>query len=607
MPGELSQRLRLLLVRALPRTLRGRLLTWPHRGAHRRLLSALEAPDRAQRASLRRIIEANRSTEFGRAHAFDQIQDPASLAANVPLRGFGELEPYILRQQGGESDVLVAGPLLGFAVSGGTRGSPKPIPVTPASLELWEWSEQLLERLALQRCPHVAGGRCLHLLPGYPAGRTSRGALPMLPMQVLQRVVGGNSPGARALPHVLPHELFALPDEAIRYYLVLRLAMTRRVTVLRAASPGTLTIMAEHLEALGPRLLDDLASGRVDHLEDLPEEVRQVVPRPRADPALAARLREQLDAAGRLEPRALWPSLGLLICSTTGASRAAADRLSDRFGDLPLLDPGYRSVEAVVTWPGIEGTGGFPAVEGQLLEFLPADGDGRATVLVGDLAVGRCYQPVVTGPNGLYRYVMDDLLEVLQHSPEGPRLALVGPAAQRLQLAQGALAEEPVGEAVVDAARSCELVLNGYTAWLQREAEHVQEHVQGQDAAAEGGLFARLGRRLRSMQSGERGEAAALTFAVDPAEAGLGLGRARRLVDALDSALRRYSATYEGAREDSGPSALGKPRLLVLRPGTFSRRRRRRLAAGAAGAHAPIPALSDDGWVVDPEDVELRV
>jgi hypothetical protein len=71
MPGELSQRLRLLLVRALPRTLRGRLLTWPHRGAHRRLLSALEAPDRAQRASLRRIIEANRSTEFGRAYAFD--------------------------------------------------------------------------------------------------------------------------------------------------------------------------------------------------------------------------------------------------------------------------------------------------------------------------------------------------------------------------------------------------------------------------------------------------------------------------------------------------------------------------------------------------------
>ncbi len=592
-PAPLGRRLLQLLARLLPRRLARWLLLLPYRDAHRRLLAAGRRPREAQLEALRAIVEANRRTEFGRAHAFDQIVDLAGFLARVPLRSYAELEPYLTRQRRGEAGVVVASALVGFALSGGSRGRPRAIPVSAAGLARWSWAEELLAREAIARRPSVARGAMLHVLPCYQA-QTSRGTLPLLPMPVLAALHGRPPP----LPRALPAAIFSVEDEEVRFYLALRLALTRPVRVLRAASPGTLTLLAEHLEALGPKLLDDLASGRVEHLEGLSEEVRRAIPPQRREPALAARLGARLRAQGRLEPRAVWPGLEVLICATSGPARAAAARLPDRFGTLAVIDPGYRAAEAIVTLPWLDEAGGPIALGDQLLEFLPASlpaawAEGATTVLPEELQPGGRYRPVVTGPNGLYRYLMDDVVEVRAVDDGLPRLILAGRAPGRLRLEAGALGEEEMSEAVLAACRSCGVTLAGFTGWLQPPAEGGEAQASAPEAAKLGWL-SRLLRRARQVAAPAAKPVPSLAVALEAGEA-LASELAERLAAALDSELGRRCEAYDGLRTRK---LLGPPSVLTLEPGTFARRSRRRLAEGRSDGHAPVPPLSDDGWVL---------
>jgi hypothetical protein len=400
------QRLLLFIAFLLPRALRRRLLLRPFRQAQNRLLHVLRAPAQSQSKALLQIVEANRRTEFGRAHAFDQVQDEASFIARVPLRTYHELEPYILRQAQGEPDVLVAEPPLGFAISNSGGGRARPVPITQSSLEKWRWVEELLLREAIRQQPKVARGRALHLLPVF-ASQKNQPSTPLLPLPVLLEALG-QAPSF--LPNVVPWQIFSIADEERRFYLSLRLAAGQAVVLLRAASPGTLTLLAEHLERLGPKLVEDITAGRVEHWEDLPEEVRRKLSLPRPNRRLARDLQQCLRQRGRLEPRDFFPQLQLLVCATTGPSRSAAERLCDRFGSLPLLDPGHRGAEGIVTLPWMDEVGGRLALEGQYWEFLPAGAS--TTQRLETLRVGERVQPVVTGWNGLYRYLLEEVFEV---------------------------------------------------------------------------------------------------------------------------------------------------------------------------------------------------
>jgi hypothetical protein len=577
---RLLHRLLLLLSLLLPRSLRRRLLLRRFRPARARLAAALRSVATTQHRALLQIVGANRRTEFGRAHAFDQIADLAGFASRVPLRGYRELEPYLQRQRRGEANVLLADAPLGFALSGGSGGQPRAIPVSAPTLALWSWAEELLWATAIDSQPAVTRGRVLQLLPVADAGSS-----PALPLAVLAEQHGA-SRGPRT---AVPWQLCLLPDAQLRLDLALQLAAGQPVMALRAACPGTLTILAEHLERRGGELVERIARGQPAKADALPDELRRAIAL-RPDRALAARLRGLLMRRGRLEPRDLWPSLRLLVCSTTGPDRAGAERLPDRFGSLPVLDPGYRAAEGVITLPWLDGEGGLPALDGQVLEFLPRGAD--TTVGVAELQLGQSLRPVLTSAAGLYRYLLDDLLEVARCTDEGPRLTVLGRAKHRVQLDGGTLSEEEVTEAVVAAVRGCQLTLGGFTAWAT-----AGEQPPAMPAKERSWLWRLLGRRV----SPAAAPATTLTMAVEAGQS-LSTTQVQALAEAVDVELRASGPYAEGRAKGQ----LARITLLALRPGTFARRSRRRLTDGAADGHAPPPALADDEWGVDPEEVEAH-
>ena len=69
-------------------------------------------------------------TVFGKYHNFEAIQSYQDFAKQVPLAGYSQLEPLIMRAYHGEKDVLRPGTIRLFTESSGTTGNPKILPVT---------------------------------------------------------------------------------------------------------------------------------------------------------------------------------------------------------------------------------------------------------------------------------------------------------------------------------------------------------------------------------------------------------------------------------------------------------------------------------------------
>ncbi|MFQ5719075.1 MAG: GH3 auxin-responsive promoter family protein [Acidobacteriota bacterium] len=105
---------------------------------YRTLCGALARPMEAQRATLQRLVSRAAGTEWGRRHRLGELRQGDDLIASfrerVPLTTHADLEPAISRMRQGEADVLWPGVIRTFAVSSGTTGSRKQMPMSDEML-----------------------------------------------------------------------------------------------------------------------------------------------------------------------------------------------------------------------------------------------------------------------------------------------------------------------------------------------------------------------------------------------------------------------------------------------------------------------------------------
>src|SRR5690606_5544697 len=95
---------------------------------------AAKDPERAQGAYLARLVAANASTEYGRAHGFAKVRDLASWQRQVPIVRHEELVPWIDRIARGETNVLTAEPVRMLERTGGSTSTGKLVPYTSGLL-----------------------------------------------------------------------------------------------------------------------------------------------------------------------------------------------------------------------------------------------------------------------------------------------------------------------------------------------------------------------------------------------------------------------------------------------------------------------------------------
>jgi GH3 auxin-responsive promoter len=393
----------------------GRLLLWAKAPRSLKHFNALcRTPVQAQDGLLREILRANADTEFGRHHGFGAITSFAEFRRRVPIAGYQDLEPYITAEMQGRPNQLTKDPPVLFTTTSGTTGARKYLPMTregkrAKSHLTWLWLCGLY-----RDHPGIVGGRILsvvspeveaHAASGVPIGAESGHAYRTMPGPV------------RSM-YTAPYGVFAIEDYEAKYYTLLRLAAGQDISCIATVNPSTIVLLGDRLARHTESIIRDVRDGSLSRDVAVPQALRDSL-RLRPDKERARRLEQAATGAdGRLRPGLAWPKLAAVGCWKGGAVGAYLARFDDLFPQRPpVRDLGYYATELRGSVPlSDDGDAGVIAVGTNVLEFHPAGEDrapqGHELLPVEQLEVGQRYFVFVTNASGLYRYEMNDILEV---------------------------------------------------------------------------------------------------------------------------------------------------------------------------------------------------
>lgn len=517
--------------------------------------AAARAARAAQERKLLRLLRANRETVFGREHRFDQIARVEEFQCRLPIAEYGQFESYIQRTMQGERGVLTHEVPLMFALTSGTTGKPKFIPVTPAFLREYNQAVQVHTWRLAEDYPEVVFGTTLVTSSCEVEGTTDAG----IPYGAISGFLARRQPGIVKRWFALPDRIGRLKDLEAKYYLTLLLTLQQDLRLAVSVSPSSLVLLADKMQAHSERLVRDLHNGTVCRDILPPEAAKQALrDRMRPAPERARWLGRLLEQAGALYPRDAWPNLQVLSCWKGGTMPLYLERLRHGWGDVPVRDFGFMASEGRGSIPLTdEGSSGALALTSHFFEFVPGEeiDDARPTCLTVDqVEPGQEYFILFTTSSGLYRYHINDLVRVTGFYQGAPLIQFVRKGQGVSSVAGEKLTESQVTAALLAVATSTDFDLKHFSAaprW--GEPPHYA-------------LMVELG-----------GEAQPEAL--------------RHFVIRFDQALTEANVEYRSKRESR---RLGMPVLQVLERGTFERYRQERVLAGAPEAQVKVPHLSPD-------------
>ncbi len=386
-------------------------------------LRAVEDPREAQSRLLETIVGRNRDTEYGRKHGFREVKDLASYQRSVPIVHYEDIRDSIDRMTRGEENVLTAETPVMFSQTSGTTGKAKFIPVTPTCQRQGGTSTWLY--FARNDHPEMFAGKVITVVSPAVEGHTESG----IPYGSTSGMIIRELPKVVQHTYAVPYEVYEIDDYTGEYYALLRFGMAESVSFLGSANPSSILMLAEMGDRLAESLIRDIHDGTLGDEFDIRASLREVLaPQLRADPERA----KQLDGfrrarGGKLLPADYWPQLALIGCWKGGTVSSYIERFPEWYdpdgrGMIPVRDMGYLASEARMSVPVSDnGAGGVLTVHLNLFELVPVeeveakpDNPEQWKILgVHEVEVGKEYHVIITTTGGLYRYDINDVIEVV--------------------------------------------------------------------------------------------------------------------------------------------------------------------------------------------------
>jgi hypothetical protein len=390
------------------------------------LMKATARPREAQREFLLKLLQRNQTSAFGVEHDFKRIESEADYRRRVPVRDYEGFRAYVERIVAGESHVLTTADPLMLTMTSGTTAEPKYIPVTRESQSL---NASLMRQwLYLAERDHrgLTAQSSVGLVSRAVEGRTPSG----LAYGSASGLIYQNIPWLVRRAYAIPYLVSELQDYDERYFVAARLALSRRVSFIATPNASTLVRLAQVASENQERILRAIHDGTLGlQTPRLPSLCARLEKGLRPDPARAQSLERVIKTTGALRLSDCWPDLKLIGCWLGGSAGAQIPRLRASYGEVPLRDLGYMASEGHITVPSSDFTAsGTPALRSSYYEFIPEDEAEEAspTVLsIDELEAGRRYSILLTTAAGLYRYKINDIVEVTGFEERAPLLAFV--------------------------------------------------------------------------------------------------------------------------------------------------------------------------------------
>ena len=381
-------------------------------------------PRHAAEKTLRDILNISRDTAYGREHHFDVILSATNAddlfrlyRKYVPVNdSFETLRPYVERHKNGEENVLFPGKPDMYATTSGTTSEPKWIPMTHKYLKdvygkmshIWTWN-------FVRHRSRIFGGHIFPIVGKEVEGYAPDGTLFGSVSGVLVRDI----PSVIKKHYTAPASVMSIGDYAARNYTLMRLALQHRdVTLWATANPSTILELMRTVDEFADRLITDIEQGTLDADFDIPQPIRTELeaymsPRPeRAD-----ELRQIRQQHGKLLPKHYWPWLQYLSTWKCGNTKIYMEKYLDAFDwDRTFYQElGYIATECRFGFALDDTNESVLFPQFHYYEFVAEDeldSPDKHFLQIYELEQGKRYCAYVTTYSGLFRYNMNDLVEV---------------------------------------------------------------------------------------------------------------------------------------------------------------------------------------------------
>ena len=385
--------------------------------------------EQVQRRILRNYLIANQNTDYGRRFDFASITSVESFQENVPITTYEDYLELIDAIGKGQPNVLTAEPVTMFEVTSGSTSASKLIPYTQSLRSEFQRAIAAWIVNLFRHKPDLKNGPAYWSITPLIEGRkTTPGGIP-IGFEEDSAYLGlwGKRlvDAALAVPNVVKNAQYV---DTFRYITLLFLLRQPTLRLISIWNPTYLSLLLAPLSKWWLALIKDIANGTLSPPGSLDTDLRQtLLQRLSPDPCRATIL-------ASIQPddyQAIWLHLSLISCWMDGSAASYAEALQTRFPNVFFQGKGLIATEAFVSFPMIGVRGSVLAATSHFFEFLPVDSRtlspaSRQPKLAHQLEKGQAYSVVVTTGGGLYRYNLHDVVKVVGHFAQAPRLQFLG-------------------------------------------------------------------------------------------------------------------------------------------------------------------------------------
>lgn len=427
---------------------------------------------------LLRLLDENKNTEYGKKYGFAGIHSIEEYRAKVPLSTYDDYEPYIRRMvENDEHDLITVYEPKHYAVSSGSIGVPKHIPVSEAELEKYSKYGTSMFFGVLDEYYRNTTGRSVK--PGFGVNCVE------LRFQETKYGVPKGAISGNIMKQIKDITKYFMepPWDVINpkanmdlKYLRARYALARRdITFIDGAFMTALVDLIDYIRTNWEMLVQDIRDGIINEEVDIPQEIRQklaagIKPDPKRADELETEFKKGVD---RIIPR-IWPDIQGVGSIGTGGFFTYSKKMRRYTGrNVPFDNLSYAASEGLFATARHMGDTSYVLIpEGGFYEFIPAKAEDDSVILTMDeLEEGEDYEIIITNLSGFYRYRIKDVIRVTGFYNEAPLVQFVYRKSQLLSIAGEKTNEEAVRWSIEEFMKDTGLKINDYSVHADTNTE----------------------------------------------------------------------------------------------------------------------------------------
>ena len=372
-------------------------------------------PEAEQNSVLQSLLEKNKDTVIGKKYGFAEISSYEDYKKSVPVHNYEMLRAYIEKQEAAKKPYLTYNNPIMYAQTSGTTDKPKLIPIFDETVRNYKKIQSLSTYAQYKEVPSMFEGKILAIVSPATEGKLESG----IPYGSLSGLLYKNIPKIIRSKYVLPYDIFDLEDYDEKYFLISVLgAAHKNITTLASANPSTILRICEIINIRFDEIVDIIENGKTNSDIKMSEPGNDILSsyihtnKTRAD-----ELRNIQRNNKTINLKDIWPDLKAVITWTEGNCSLLIPKLRNQLPDgTKIFELGYLSSEfrgTVVI--DANSDSGVPIINENFYEFIEKDDwdlDNKNFKTISNIEIGKHYYIIVTTPYGLYRYFINDIIEV---------------------------------------------------------------------------------------------------------------------------------------------------------------------------------------------------